>query len=82
MIQRSKSRVATWLAVIFVGLPALYVGSFGQVADRLDHGDIPPQWGGPISTIYRPLIWAVNEGSPPIKSALFRLMVWTGYRMT
>lgn len=54
-----------FLTAALIGLPVLYVLSFGPVAWLSAHSLLPEELLLPVVIFYSPLIWAINsEGSP------------------
>jgi len=69
MTSRKKPGVAFWATVLLVGL-VLYVLSIGPVM-WLGVRKYLPDWAlGARATIYRPMIWLVEDGPRPIGRAI------------
>ena len=76
MTERKKRAVWPWAVALLIGLPVLYMASFGpacwltaQPAEdgaRNDGWDMPPRW----MQIYRPFGIILNRGDSPIKTAV------------
>jgi hypothetical protein len=59
MSEERKSHVWPWIAALLIGLPVLYVTSFGPacwISSRVEPS------GETVSLIYRPVAWAIWNG--------------------
>jgi hypothetical protein len=71
--ERKKAGVWPWIVALLIGVPVLYVASFGPAcwltAQPLENGmrndgwDMPPSW----MLIYRPFGIILNEPGSPLK---------------
>ncbi len=66
MIDRKKPGVAFWATVLLVGLPLLYVASFGPACWTVSRADAG---ASTLPFVYKPLTWSMSK-SNGIKSAL------------
>jgi hypothetical protein len=72
----SKRPIWPWIVALLIGLPVLYVASFGPAcwmtaqpwhnAINNDGYDMPPRW----MQIYRPFGMIMNQSASPLKTAV------------
>jgi hypothetical protein len=59
MTDRKKPGLAFWATVVVVGLPLLYVLSFGPACWITSRCSLPGDW---LFVVYAPMIWPLNNG--------------------
>ena len=58
MSEERKKPVWPWIVALLIGLPVLYVASFGPacwISSRLNSGS------SAVSCVYRPIMWATSK---------------------
>jgi hypothetical protein len=65
MSEPQKKPVWPWFVALLIGLPVLYIASFGPACWICDRVDAYTLWRK-IETIYRPILSAWNDGAEPI----------------
>jgi hypothetical protein len=72
MRKRKKPGWAFWLIVALIGLPVLYVASFGPACWITSRCDLSP---ARLAAAYRPMMWVMGNGPGPLSDAL----VWYSF---
>src|SRR5262245_48081878 len=65
-----KKSVWPWIVALLIGLPVLYVASFGPACWITSHANVGAP---PIPAVYRPLTWAM---SPDSYTTINRVSTW------
>ena len=58
MSDARKIRVWPWIVAVLIGLPVLYVASFGPFLWMANHGFIPSAMFATAEMAYAPMFWA------------------------
>jgi len=61
------------IAVLLIGLPVLYVASFGPACWIASYADAQ---NGTVETLYHPVIWAWDVVPKPVQTALGAYSTW------
>ena len=70
MREDRKTLFWPWIAALLIGLPVLYVASFGPACWLLTHRKMVPDTRNAIETPYVPLFRARMGGPPWVKASL------------
>jgi hypothetical protein len=65
-----RERWAKWTQAAVVGVPMLYVLSFGPAMWMLDRGILPAQSGSAVGCVYYPIVHGLTEGPRPIRKTI------------
>jgi len=69
MSEERKRPVWPWVAFLLIGLPVLYVASFGPACWAMD---CTRQGHRVVAAVYRPLLWLAVSGPSALSIAIFR----------
>jgi hypothetical protein len=69
--ERKKAGVWPWIVALLIGLPVLYVASFGPACWLYGNGIIPARTGGWAYRAYEPLVDWTLQSKHPVARALW-----------
>jgi hypothetical protein len=65
-----RKPVWPWIVALMIGLPVLYVASFGPAGWLVNHVFGPEWLKNALVVIYMPIIWIDKHGPAPVHEAL------------
>jgi hypothetical protein len=68
-IANRRERWAKWSLAVVVGLPVLYVASFGPACWISSRSNMAASL---VPTVYRPLVWELEHGALHVRTAIYR----------
>lgn len=74
--ERKKAVVWPWIAALLIGLPVLYVGSFGPTCALIDRDLLPES--AMTSGFFKPCFTVVVDAPAPIRQIIFAWVEFCG----